>query len=188
MKKEFIAIFVRYIISEIKSGRVKATEEEIISSISKYLKFVEAGDLSIRDKVDEKSMTVIDRLLFECLEGNILKYIDGDEFEPKSEIDRWFLSKIDAGFTTYDADEFLYSIYTGLRNDIKIISIIFPISIDSKTKHSIRKEVSKLEGAYYTKFRVDNEILGGVQIFIDGQLQDYSWINKINSLNLLTKI
>jgi len=78
-------------------------------------------------------------------------------------------------------------IYENVNDLLKVVLntayviIQTPVEINSKMKKDIRRKISTdLKQVCMPIFQVNKAIIGGMRIFIDGEVQDQSWLARIN--------
>jgi F0F1-type ATP synthase delta subunit len=178
-----------------ESGKV---DEATMESISMVAKFVSSNDTKYIAKSD---------LL---LEG--VKYLTQDFAKALNSLDREFYNlsyddRVLAADKIWSIDREVdkalkkllvnFSYQEIVRNIQELLEVAYdspyvlvqtPLRLESKAKDEMMLQISKeIKEPVIVQFQVNKAILGGMRIFVDGEVQDMSWmgrIEKIANLNI----
>ena len=82
-----------------------------------------------------------------------------------------------------NACEFLSSV-----KDVETIVVQSPKELSKELKHEIRKYYMGVYKNSFVEFQINPQIIGGIRVFVNGDVVDNSWlaeIQKISSLSLI---
>ena len=69
---------------------------------------------------------------------------------------------------------------------IPTIVVQAPIELEASQRMAIRKEFLKKYPVCFPEFHINPSIIGGMRVLIDGEVEDHSWMGKIQSLTNIT--
>lgn len=90
--------------------------------------------------------------------------------------------------TDYSYQEILNGIFSLLQKSFSspLVIIQSPCEVDFETKKEIREKVSQeTQKTCLPIFQVNKNLIGGLRIFVDGKVSDYSWMGAINLITSL---
>lgn len=191
----FTRLLLEHCQSIADSGNV---DEATLKSISAVASFVSSNDTKYINKSD-------------LLLGGV-KYLTLDFAKALNSLDREFYSlsyddrvaAVDKIWSVdRDVDKALKKVLVNfsyqeiVRNIQELLEVAYgspyvlvqtPLRLDAKAKDEMMLQISKeIKEPVIVQFQVNKAILGGMRIFIDGEVQDMSWmgrIEKIANLNI----
>ena len=126
----------------------------------------------------------------------ILDKVDSEFFFKKPEYRKEFLDQLLSGnsyFLHELEDLILFSTYQDLNEmaqitlsqikDSELIIVESAVEIEESSKNEIRKYFIKEKTFSFVEFRVSKGIIGGVRVFVNGNLVDLSWMGKLRGLS-----
>ncbi len=122
----------------------------------------------------------------DLFEGNL----DPKEvFKDKTNLDEYLKKLFLGGAYLEEVFGMIFDFYRRILDDVKKILVVSSFKFESKLKKEIRDYYSGMESGFnLVNFKINQEILGGIQVFVNGILVDESWIGKINNLQNLVKM
>lgn len=173
--------FVDYIIN--------TSEEAFISDIKKTVLFLkEKGSVqndflnAVAEFVAEKVSFVFDLIdsEFFFMDLDKRKNILSEFLDQKTFLGRNLIEFI--AFSTYsEINEKAFEALKTLK-DSKFIFVQSPVNIENEDKSKIRKFFLEKYPFSFVEFKVGKDLIGGMRVFFDGQLSDFSWSSKIENL------
>ena len=142
-----------------------------------YMNAIEGQEASLKGKM---ASALADFMAYEMLE-----YLEGGENgHAKIEYKGAFGAMLKDIFKNYSYQEITSSMESFMESIKKIPTILIqsPYEIDTKLKTEIREELQKAHPYSIPVFAVNKKTLGGLRVFVNGVIKDYSWLSKINQI------
>lgn len=95
------------------------------------------------------------------------------------ELDKKLKDIENLNFLTTEEKELLQKVYSKAQE----IIVEVPIKITEEEKNKIKQELSQKFSTAFLIFRTNKELLGGIRVYINGELQDSSWKQELNRIN-----
>ncbi len=191
----FTRLLLEHCQSVSDSGKVDDATLEEISLVAKFVssndtKFIKQSKL-LRGGIEyltadfAEALNSLDREFYALSYDERVKKVEGI-WKVEKEVDK-ALKKILVNFSYQEI----------VRNIQELLEVAFgspfvlvqtPIGIGSDQKNEMMNKISKeIDEPVIVQFQVNKAILGGMRVFVDGQVQDMSWmgrIEKIANLNI----
>lgn len=191
----FTRLLLEHCQSISESGKVDEATMQNISVVAKFVssnesKYIKQSEL-LRSGVEyltqgfAKSLNDLDRDFYAMSYDDRVKAVD-KIWSEKREVDK-ALKKVLVNFSYQEI----------VRNIQELLEVAYgspfvlvqtPIRLEASAKDDMMLQISKeIDEPVIVQFQVNKSILGGMRIFVDGQVQDMSWmgrIEKIANLNI----
>lgn len=191
----FTRLLLEHCQSISESGKV---DEATMESISMVAKFVSSNDTKYITKSDllldgvkyltqdfAKALNSLDRDFYTLSYDDRVLAVD-KIWSEKREVDK-ALKKLLVNFSYQEIVRNIQELLE-VAYDSPYVLVQTPLRLESKAKDEMMLQISKeITEPVIVQFQVNKAILGGMRIFIDGEVQDMSWmgrIEKIANLNI----
>lgn len=154
---------------------VKVEESKVLEDIKSIVTLVTSEDQAKSDLTDA---------IVEYLTSDLIEAVD--KYYAGGSIEKAYLSdELSSYLKNYTEQEVTTEIYSVVSKFKEIPLIIVQLSAEGANKTSIRKHFSKDFPCAVVEFQQNSDLLGGIKVFVNGEVKDYSWASKVKSLELV---
>lgn len=107
----------------------------------------------------------------------------GSETSPKTHLEK-SLKEIIKHSSIQEITLSVNNFLSGFKQKSYII-IQSPTEIPQKLRQTIRQKLLQKFPVSFPVFQINSELIGGLRLFVNGRVQDHSWLSQINRINKL---
>lgn len=71
-------------------------------------------------------------------------------------------------------------------SEVPVVVVQAPLELDADERGKIREQFNKEYPGSFTEFQTNPQIIGGMRVFVNGDVVDHSWLGKIQAITSLT--